>query len=74
MNEVQRAEYDVLVKAIDFGATNRAPFPESSVGGQAFAEVAQSVVNIEAPFAERVRAAEETRKVKAESAGPSSRH
>ena len=65
MNKDQKGKYEVLVRVRDFGAAHQELFPESSVGRQAFAEVAQSVVDIEAHFAERVRAAEETRRVTA---------
>jgi len=65
MRKQTRARYDVLVRVNDFGAAHGELFPASSVGGQAFAEVAKSVVDFEIHFSNAVRAAEEARRVKA---------
>ncbi|MCC7043455.1 MAG: hypothetical protein IT183_06315 [Acidobacteria bacterium] len=65
MRKETNAKYEVLVRVNDFGTAHGELFPASSVGGQAFAEVAKSVADFETHFGDAVRAAEEARRVKA---------
>jgi hypothetical protein len=65
MRKETKAKYEVLVRVNDFGTAHGEMFPASSVGGQAFAEVAKSVADFETHFGDAVRAAEDARRVKA---------
>jgi hypothetical protein len=48
MLKTQRARFEMLLRVKDFGIANGELFPETSIGGQAFAEVAHTVAHIEA--------------------------
>ena len=48
MRRTERVRYEMLLRVRGFGIANRDRFPESSTGGQAFATVAQAIVQIDA--------------------------
>jgi hypothetical protein len=65
MKKPERYRYEMLVRVRDFGTANRDVFPESSTGGQAFAQVAAAVSAVEDALTKRDLARVEARRVKA---------
>ena len=65
MRKAQRYRYEMFVRVRDFGKTNSDVFPESSTGGQAFAEVSAAVAAMERHLTDRDLARVEARRVKA---------
>jgi hypothetical protein len=65
MERKQRFKYEMFVRVRDYGKTQSALFPESSMGGQMFARVAAAVAAIDDHLTRRVVAQAEARKVKA---------
>jgi hypothetical protein len=65
MTRKQRYRIEMLVRIRDFGAAHRELFPESTMGGQGFAEVAAALDTIEHFLSYRVVARAEARKVSA---------
>lgn len=65
MTKAQRYQYEMLVRARDFGAARRELFPESSTGAGMFARVTRAVAAIEEHLKNRVIGTAESRKVKA---------
>ena len=47
MTRDQRFKHEMFVRVSDFGTANRAAFPESSTGGNMFAQVSTAVAEIE---------------------------
>jgi hypothetical protein len=47
MLKTERIRYEMFLRVRDFGTTYRDLFPESSAGGQAFAQVAQAISEID---------------------------
>ena len=64
MIKTQRLRYEMFVRVRNFGTSNREVFPEASVAGQRFGQVAAVVANITAQLVRRADARAETRKVK----------
>lgn len=48
MLKIERMKYETLLRVKDFGIAHRERFPEGSIGGQAFAQVADAAGEIEA--------------------------
>jgi hypothetical protein len=65
MRKEQRYRHEMFVRVRDFGVANAARFPESTSGGQMFAQVAAAVDAIEAHLTRRVMARTEASRVKA---------
>jgi hypothetical protein len=66
MVKTQRARLEMLLRVKDFGTANAALFPETSLGGQAFAAVAAAAARIESLAETRPVEAITARKAKAE--------
>lgn len=64
MDRDQRFRYEMFVRVRDFGAAHRELFPESSVGGQLFTEVAAAVAAIEEHLTKHALGAAGARRVK----------
>ncbi len=54
MTRDQRFKHEMFVRVSDFGTANRAAFPESSTGGNMFAQVSTAVAEIEEHLASRI--------------------
>jgi hypothetical protein len=65
MTKGQRRKYEMFVRVRNFGVVNRDVFPETTGGGQTFAQVAEAVATIEEHLTRREQARAEARKVKA---------
>ena len=48
MQKQQRLKYEMLLRVQDFGIAHRELFPETSIGGQAFKELAEATARIDA--------------------------
>ncbi len=64
MTKLQRHKYECFVRVRDYGKAHAVLFPESSTGGQKFAEVTAAVAAIDEHLKNRVVARAEARKVK----------
>ena len=64
MTRQQRYRYEMFVRVRDFGAAHKELFPESSTGGQWFAEVSGAVAAIDGHLKNRIVAVADSRRVK----------
>jgi len=65
MTRKERTRYEALLRVRDFGAAHVELFPESSRGGQAFAEVGAAVEAFETSATSKIGAAKDGRREKA---------
>ena len=65
MTRNQRFKYEMFVRVRDYGTAHTELFPESSTGGQTFAQVTATVAAIDEHLKNRVLATAEARRVKA---------
>lgn len=65
MTRDERYRWEMFVRVRDFGMAHHALFPESSIGGQAFAAVARAAAEVEKQTTDKVLAAAEGRREKA---------
>lgn len=64
MDRRERSKYEVLARLNEFGREHRALFPDSTVAGEAFAQVAQAVAAIDAHATAKPVAAQNGRSAK----------
>ena len=65
MTKTQKYKYEMLVRVRDYGMAHRDVFPESSSGGERFAQVTASVAEIDRHLKDRALGTAEARRVKA---------
>jgi len=65
MTKEQRYRYEMFVRVRDYGTAHHDLFPESSAGGESFAQVAAAVARIDEHLTSRVIARADARRVKA---------
>ena len=65
MQKDQRFRYEMFVRVRDYGTAQKELFPESSTGGQTFAQVTAAVAAIDGHLTDRVVATAEAQRVKA---------
>jgi hypothetical protein len=65
VTKTQRYKYEMLVRVRDYGMAHRDAFPESSSGGERFAQVTAAVAVLDKHLRDRALGAAEARRVKA---------